>query len=267
MVCTDFSPEAENAMQYAAALARDKGYKILLFSLQNISIHTQNAQLSGEYFYDQIKAKQNKLIQKANEFSLQYDIHVENYLASGDFFEEVEKCIAISNVDLVVLGMAERTFSQSFLGNTTTKAVHRLKKPILIIPMQKKYEGIRKTLFAYDAQNDLNWPILDTIYKMVGQLDSEIEVFNVSESVNDFTEVMDDEDFTQGYDLDHIRYSFKIIQSAEVIKAIEEEIDLTNADLLIMIPHRYNFIESILHRSKTTMMASGARIPLLSIPE
>lgn len=48
---------------------------------------------------------------------------------------------------------------------------------------------------------------------------------------------------------------------------IEEEINLIDADMLIMIPHRYNFIQSLFHRSKISIMASGNKIPLLAIPE
>jgi hypothetical protein len=35
IICIDFSPEAKNAMHYGAALAKEKGSDVLLFSLQN----------------------------------------------------------------------------------------------------------------------------------------------------------------------------------------------------------------------------------------
>ena len=63
-----------------------------------------------------------------------------------------------------------------------------------------------------------------------------------------------------------LKYSFKMIQSIEVIKAIEEEIKLTSPDLLTMIPYKYNLVESLFHRSKTAIMAYKNKLPLLSIP-
>jgi hypothetical protein len=51
-----------------------------------------------------------------------------------------------------------------------------------------------------------------------------------------------------------------------VIWEIEKEIIDSNSNLLVMIPKKYGFWESLIHRSKTREMASGLNIPMLSIP-
>jgi len=51
-----------------------------------------------------------------------------------------------------------------------------------------------------------------------------------------------------------------------VIKAIKNELQVSGADLLIMVPYRYGFWNSLIQRSKTRMMASKSSVPLLSIP-
>ncbi|HEY0175411.1 MAG TPA: universal stress protein, partial [Pedobacter sp.] len=61
-------------------------------------------------------------------------------------------------------------------------------------------------------------------------------------------------------------YSFKDVQSGAVIQAIKKEIIAAEAELLIMVPGKYGFWSSLLHRSKTNMMASGLNVPLLSVP-
>ncbi len=63
-----------------------------------------------------------------------------------------------------------------------------------------------------------------------------------------------------------ISHYYKNVLSDNVITAIKDEIDNTQADLLVMVPHKYGFWESVIHRSKTSIMASGNNIPLLSIP-
>ncbi|AYZ37732.1 universal stress protein [Chryseobacterium indologenes] len=266
IVCTDFSPEAENATHYAASMAKENQYKIVLFNLQSVSIHALNAQASADFFYVQTLKNQKKLEDKASELSKLYSIDAGHYLASGNFIEELHHCIQNTNGDFIVMGMAEKTLEQRLLGNTVTLAIHKIKKPVLIIPAHIEYTGIRKILFAYDHHRGMTWSAMNDIYNFVHEFSSEIEVFNVSESLEDFNEVIHDIDLNSGYDLDDIKYSFKMIQSAEVIKAIEEEVKLTNPDLLTMIPHRYNLLESLFHRSKTASMAYKNKVPLLSIP-
>lgn len=266
IVCTDFSQEAENATHYAASMAKENQYKVVLFNLQSISIHALNAQVSADFFYEQTLKNQRKLTDKAKTISTLYNIETEYYLASGNFIEELNNCIQTTKGDFIVMGMAEKTLEQRLLGNTVTKAIHRIKNPILIVPGHIEYTGIRKILFAYDNHKSMTWSAMNDIYYFISEFSSEIEVFNVSESLEDFTEVIEDIDLNSGYNMDDIKYSFKMIQSMEIIKAIEEEVKLTNADLLTMIPYKYNLVESLFHRSKTAIMAYKNKVPLLSIP-
>ncbi|GEN66700.1 universal stress protein [Chryseobacterium rhizosphaerae] len=266
IVCTDFSKEAENATHYAASMAKENTYKIVLFHLQTVSIHALNAQASADFFHEQTLKNQKKISEKASELESLYNLETQYYLASGNFIEELENCIQLNSGDFVVMGMAEKTLEQRLLGNIVTKTIHRLKKPILIIPAHIEYTGIRKILFAYDTHKSMTWSAMNDIYNFINEFKAEIEVFNVSERLEDFTEVIHDIDLNSGYDLDDIKYSFKMIQSIEIIKAIEEEVKLTNSDLLTMVPYKYNLVESLFHRSKTIIMAYKNKVPLLSIP-
>ncbi|CAD0222711.1 universal stress protein [Chryseobacterium sp. JV274] len=266
IVCTDFSHEAENATHYAASMAKENKYRIILFNLQTVSIHALNAQASADFFYAQTLKNQKKLDDKAAGLTTLYAIETGYHLASGNFIEELEKCIQIHECDFIVMGIAEKTLEQKLLGNSVTRAIHRIKKPILIVPAHIEYTGIRKILFAYDTHKSMTWTAMNDIYYFINKFNAEIEVFNVSERLEDFAEVIHDIDLNSGYDLDDIKYSFKMTQSIEVIKAIEEEIRLTNPDLLTMVPYKYNLIESLFHRSKTAIMAYKNKVPLLSIP-
>lgn len=266
IVCTDFSHEAENATHYAASMAKENKYRMVLFNLQSVSIHALNAQASADFFYTQTLKNQKKMEDKAAELKRLYTVETQHHLASGNFIEELENCMQIHDCDFIVMGMAEKTLEQKLLGNSVTRAIHRIKKPILIIPAHIEYTGIRKILFAYDTHKSMTWSAMNDIYLFINEFNAEIEVFNVSERLEDFAEVIHDIDLNSGYDLDDIKYSFKMIQSIEVIKAIEEEIKLTSPDLLTMIPYKYNLVESLFHRSKTAIMAYKNKLPLLSIP-
>lgn len=266
IVCTDFSREAENATHYAASLAKENKYSIILFNLQTISIHALNAQASADFFYSQTIKNQRKMEDKVAEINTLYAIKAEYYLASGNFIDELEKCIGTHDCSFIVMGMADKTLEQRLLGNTVTKAIHQIKKPVLIVPAHIEYTGISKILFAYETHKSMTWSAMNDIYYFVKEFNSDIEIFNVSENLEDFAEVIHDTDLNSGYDLNDIKYSFKMVKAIEVIKAIEQEVRLTNPDLLTMVPYQYNLLESIFHRSKTSIMAYKNKIPLLSIP-
>jgi len=63
-----------------------------------------------------------------------------------------------------------------------------------------------------------------------------------------------------------IQYFYKNVESSAIIKEIKNEILSYQPDVIIMVPNRYGFWASVVHRSKTRMMAAGLDVPLLSIP-
>jgi hypothetical protein len=67
-------------------------------------------------------------------------------------------------------------------------------------------------------------------------------------------------------EMEGVSFSCKEIKSDVVIDTIRQEIVAADADLLIMAPKVYGFWSSVLHRSKTRVMASGLTIPMLAIP-
>ncbi|MBO9657884.1 MAG: universal stress protein [Chitinophagaceae bacterium] len=265
IVATDFSAEADNALQYTAAAAAEQQYELVLFHLHNMSIHAMNARISGEALYELITAQSNQLNETATFISSAYKIPVVAHFATGNFFEELNKCIAGYNADLVVMGMAGKYLEQDLLGDTTTAAIHRLKTPILAIPLEAKYKGIKQILFAADIVRGIHKHILDQVKTVAADFGSTVEVFHVREKIDELISTnTETEKISEA--MSGISYYHKNIESKRVIDAIREEIVQSNADLLVMVPYKYGFWNSLVHRSKTRMMASGNNVPLLSIP-
>lgn len=268
IVATDFSAEAENATQYAAKAASKLGIKIILFSLQNMSIHALNARLPANSF-DQILYHYNQMISNAaKKISQQHEIEVIPYFATGDFYEEIERCQAQHLTDLVVLGMPKKSLEQDLLGNTTTKSIDRLSIPILAVPLSADYKGIKRIIFACDVMRGVQTQVLLQVRELAKWFGATVEVFHVQKHVQALKETMATQENYQliQHELEGIRYLYKGIASKKIVEAIRNEVVNTNTDLLIMVTHRYGFWNSLVHRSKTREMAVGASIPLLSLP-
>lgn len=144
IVSTDFSVEAENATTYAAKAASEHDYEIVLFTLYNVSSHVQNTRFSGKTIENILEKERIKLETKAQFISETYGVSVVTYFALGNFHQEIEHCILEYKVDLVVMGMAQKSIEQDLLGNTTTTAINRLMTPVVAIPLGATYDGIKK---------------------------------------------------------------------------------------------------------------------------
>ena len=268
LVATDFSAIAENAVDYAAALAKQFQARIILFNAFVIPVHAANSLLNAASFQDLLDENQNKLKERAELIGRTYKIQV-GYESSYSFVEDELKSLLLKyGASLVVLGMSTKTLEQDLLGNTTTAAIKKMKFPVLAVPLGARFNGMKKVLFACDVLRGVPVKVLDKVREIATELNAQIEVFFVDERIEELKNtnagMLAIDVISDG--LDGVTYSHKNVRSNAVIREIEKEILVFQAELLIMVPKKYGFWASLVHKSKTRMVASGLDIPLLSIP-
>lgn len=266
IIATDYSAEAENAARYAASVASEHGHQLILFNVSDISIHALNGRASPSAIDELLEIYNKNLSAAAHDLSVKYKVTVTPYLATGNFYNELVNCINIHAADGLVMGMASKSIEQDMLGNTTTASIHRLQIPILAVPLAGKYQGLKKILFACDLERGVHDKVLENIHFIAEHFGATVEIFYVENTIAALQEAHEPVHTHVDEALIGISYYYKNIQSQKIIQAIQDEIKATQPDLLIMAPYKYGFWDSIVHRSKTRMMASGSNIPLLSLP-
>ncbi|AWM14786.1 universal stress protein [Flavobacterium sediminis] len=260
---TDFSEIAQNAVQYAANLAKAANMNLVLFHAFNPPIHASNAQLSAETFQKLFDINSERLKELAKELKKEHHIETQSEITYSFVEEHLVTCIEKYNAGLLVFGMAEKSLEQELMGNTTTSAIRNINIPIISVPLETKFTPLNRVLFACDTPDEIPSHATSLIKSLIAAQNTEIEVFSVDTTVE---KIKKDNPKTKEDDEKEINYYYKNIQSKEVIDEIKKEIKDFNADLLIMMPKKYGFWDSMVHRSKTRVMASGLSIPLLSIP-
>jgi nucleotide-binding universal stress UspA family protein len=266
IIATDYSAEAENAADYAGAMAAERGHELILFNFSEISIHLLNARVSSNTIDEILELYQTNLNKAAHALSKKYNVKVTPHLASGNFYESLVTCINQYEAAAVIMGMANKSVEQDLLGNITTSTIHKLQFPILAIPITTKYHGIHKILFACDMEKGVEDKVLENVHETATAFGATVEVFYVKNKIEELQGAEEAEHAVIDKTFAGINYYYKNIQSHKIIEAIQDEVQETKADLLIMAPYKYGFWDSMVHRSKTRMMASGNNVPLLSLP-
>ena len=182
--------------------------------------------------------------------------------------DELKSLIDEYQANLVVLGMPSKTLEQDLLGNTTTSVIKNLRTPVLAVPAEAKFEGTKKVLFACDMLKGVSELLLSRIKNLALIIGAEVEVLLINETIEELKDKGADPLIYENvsHQLDGIDYYYKNLRSDSIIHSIEQEIKNFQADLLIMVPEKHGFWDSMIHRSKTRIMAAGLHIPLLSIP-
>lgn len=268
IAATNFSAIANNAVTYAAGLAKATGAKLVLFNSFSLSVHSANSHITADAMQKQIEKAISRLENLAQQTAEMFKIQTESICTYSFLEDELPKIIENTKADVVVMGMAERSFEQELLGNSTTSAIKNLHVPVLAVPEKARFLSIKKVLYACDSLSFSAIKRFSWIKNALGDFGAEIEFFSVDEKLDDLKEeqhrILMNSNIEKEFE--DVKYLYKTVRSNAVIDEIRKEIKNYEADLLIMVPQKYGFWDSLVHRSKTRILAAGLDIPLLSFP-
>lgn len=264
IVSTDFSKEAENALEYAGAFARLFKARIVIFNSFRIPVHAANSLLPASAFQELIDLNNKVLHERCLAMHESYGIEALFESSLTEVEENLAELMVKYEATLIVMGMGAKSLEQDLFGNTTTAVIMKLKYPVLAVPYTSKFNGIKKILFACGIMK--NYRVLTKINELADKVGAEIEILQIHKHLDRLPEDHIEQTETIDEALNGITHHYKYIESNHVIQSIEDEVLKNDPDILIMIPQKYGFLKSLLHRSKTRVMASNNNVPLLSIP-
>jgi nucleotide-binding universal stress UspA family protein len=268
LAATDYTQLAENAVHYAASIARQNNYKLILLNDFTVSVHAQNAQLPANVIEGLIEENRILMESKALLLAQEYGIEVIAKATFSFIVDAIKAVVAEYQPEIIVVGMEEKSLEQELLGNTTTSIIKQLRYPVLAVPANSKFSVSKKVIFACDLLNGVSEQILAQIKNLALITQAEVEVLLINETIADLKKVGLDATALKRIDdsFEGIDYYYKNVKSDSIIEGIANEVKNAKADLLIMVPGQHGFWGSLVHRSKTRIMASGLNIPLYSIP-
>ncbi|MDA6071020.1 universal stress protein [Flavobacterium sp. AC] len=268
IAATNFSAIANNAVNYAAGLAKSANAKLILFNSFSLSVHSANSQITAHGLQKQLDQATEKLNALGKDLSALFNIEVSCVCSYSFLEDELAVLIDTTKAELIVMGMAERSFEQELLGNSTTSVIKNLHTPVLAVPLNARFQNIKKILYACDTLSFSSIKRFSWLRDMVGNIGAEVEFFSVNEKIDDLKQEQErlllnstlEEEFQE------VKYLYKTVKSNSVINEIKKEINNYDADILVMVPQKYGFWDSLVHKSKTRIMAAGLSVPLLSFP-
>jgi nucleotide-binding universal stress UspA family protein len=268
IAATDYSPLAENAAEYAAALAKLAEERLILLNDFVVTPDAENARIPEHQYQKLLELNKIRLAKSAMSLAKRYGIDVIPRATSSYVESELANLIIEYEPRVLVLGMAPRSLEQKLWGNTTTAVIKKLHSAVLAVPGGASYKGFRKVLFACDILHGVSEKMLNRIRRVAMLTSAVIEVLMINAAGDGLEVLGTDPSPLKGIDdnFDGIAYNYTQVNADSVVKGIEREIIRSGADLLIMAPQQHGFWDSFVHRSKTRMMASGLEIPMLALP-
>jgi nucleotide-binding universal stress UspA family protein len=273
LVPTDFSDTAKNAADYAVALACDIGAtKIILYNAYQAPVSADPSMPAVQLFdmdvlkkssEDGVKNFRKELQSKCGD-SITIEARSEfQLLTSG-----IENLCRKEAIDLVVMGITGGSkMEEVLIGSNTISVAKHVHVPVIIVPHHAKYNSIKEVVLACDFKQVKETTPVEPIKRLLDITKSKFFVLNVDYNNKNFTPETPHENVVlQNLFGDH-NPEYHFINDKHFTDAINHFVDENEVDLIITIPKKHGWFESLFKRSHTKELAYHSHVPLMVIHE
>lgn len=265
IVATDFSESATNAVLYATDLAVVLDADLVLLHVYQQPVPVSEIPVVVDTEKEIARAKE-ELSDLSYELSKKTDrvIDVHDMILEGAFFPALEKLCAEVQPYLVILGsQGSSALDRLIMGGHTVHAMKHLQWPVLAVPVDASFEGIRRIGLACDLHDVDTLIPAEKLNKLVTDLKAEFHVLNTGKAG-----VYDPELFIGSQQLIRIsnaKPKFHFLTDNNIVGGIIDFANKIKIDLLIVLPRKHGFIYQLLHKSHTKYLTMHSSVPVLAL--
>ena len=213
--------------------------------------------------------KDNERLAKEAVAKLQsdYGIRASSIVRLGFPSEEIESIIEDQPVDLVVMGMKGMGKLEKMMGSTTTAAIKKVDKPLLVVPEDATYRDIKQVTYATDFSYKVDFHVYAPMMELIKAFQSQLHVVHVQKNPEELKsseiagEIQLDPAFSD------ISHEFHVVTDNEVKHGIQSYLETHKTDLLVMVTHEHGFLSRLFGRSHTKAMVYDTHVPLLVLKD
>lgn len=259
LLLTDFSTNADNAIDYTMQLFDGEMCSFYILNVQKISKYITSDLISSPYktVHDAIIKNPKKSLDLLIE-SLEKKYTNQEYLFEGicdydNFISSVKQVIAIKNIDLIVMGTnGISNVKEAIFGSNTIQVLKTIDLPILVVPENYNYKNPDKILFINETNNTIDRKIIRPLNFFVSKFDSKLDVLSTSETYKKVNNLFKE-----------IKSNYFELGNKPIENEIENFVAKNEIELVVKIVNTKSFFERIFSSSSTAKIAYLSKVPLL----
>ena len=273
LIPIDFSPAAYNTAAYGIALAKTlNAERIILYNAYQPYI-SEDPEYTPLIASDAIAYKaisEEGLEKMRTTFQNEIPASMELILESDFNIVEqgIEEASEKHNAELIIMNLTSTgNLANALFGSTAISLSKHSKTPVLIVPEDVKFSPLQKVLLALDLKQSKQTTPVDEISKILDALNAQLDVLHVSLHEKDTTPDFED-------DIEFLKTAFSKYNSQYYIEKGSHLTETINAfaaqhhsDMIIMIPKKHGWFESIFRHSESKAIVLHSHIPVLAIHE
>jgi nucleotide-binding universal stress UspA family protein len=267
MVPTDFSPDAEYALNYASQFAMKIGASIIIYhsvQVPAVAFNEQVGVLPLEGFEKDALHQLEKLKRAYKEKYPSLDFEVSSSI--GFAVQEIASVASLKRADLIVMGTQGASgLKEILIGSNTAEVMEKASQPVLSVPSLATFNNFTQVIFATDF-NDNDFQTLYLLATLMKPLRTQINVLHVEEDNGSKLETRMFEWFKTQVttNIPYDNFAFHLITGNDVNAELDKFIVKNKVDMIALSMRKRGFFQKLFTRSLTKNLAYHTSIPVLA---
>lgn len=275
LIPTDFSEDSQNAIRYALDYFSDVAvnFYFLHVSHQNpnfkevvqenfseFSAEMQTIQGVPHLLKEEIKSCQLLSKNKTYRFfPLQEELNL---------VEAIRKHVVEKEIDYIIMGTKGTSkINRSDMGSNTCDVITKVKCPVLVIPENVKFNGIKNIAFLTDYNCIYRNKVISTLSETLDLHQSALRVLHVKSLNTDITSSQTDNKGFLHYFFKEKKHSFHFVESKDLEIGIQDFVETWEIGLVSIVAKNLNFIQRLLLRPAVKTVSDTTNVPFLVLHE
>lgn len=265
---TDFSENALHAIRYALALNQKLNARVILFHSYVIPVYSTDIPLVVPQDAELKKASEDALNQLQERLKKEYPAtEILADVQQGYPEEEIVLAAGKHKADIIIMGTQGASgLREALVGTISAAVMKQASCPVMAIPSECDFKPYRKIVFATNyAEGDFQY--VEDVLEFARPFAAEMVLLHISSGEFERTMEYDAiERFKERIkeDSKYKKIQFKLLESKDVYKGMNNFLDEVQADLVAMTMRKRSFIQKLFQRSITQKMAYHTHIPLIA---
>ena len=265
LVPVDFSDTSKNAAEYAAQLTTDiTDAKIILYNVYDKIIFSTSRDIEQN---SRKNIAENELNELKASLPVSDKATVSTVAEEGSLVENIEKFVAHNSVDIIIMGITGSSrIKQVFMGTNTLNVMRHLNTPLMIVPPDAKFHGLKNVVFTSDFKDVANTTPFASLKAILDLFNPNLHIVNVdAEHYVELTEEYKKERAVLAEQLQSYTPEFYFLRTYDFVDGIDLFVGTHSIDAIITVPKKHNFLSQLFVITHTKKLAYHSHLPIIAI--
>jgi len=275
LIPTDFSENAQNAIAYALAYFSDVAVDFYILHVSHT--HTSTKEEEQELFSDfdtEMQTVQSTSATLREEIR-KYQIRSQNPAHSFsplhenlNLVEAIRKNVIEKEIDYILMGTKGTTkINGGEMGSNTCDVITKVKCPILVIPENAKFNGIKNIAFLTDYNCIYRNKIITRLSETLDLHRSPLRVLHIKAQNTGLTAAQTDNKGFLHYFFKDKKHSFHFVENKDLEIGIQDFVETWDISLVSIVAKNLNLIQRLLLRPAVKSVSYSVNVPFLVLHE